>query len=226
MRTTTELQRREVLCTDRCSRMSPAMINRTPNAISYFPYRRGHYVLSALCTVGLISLVLVTACRRAPQASKPTSSGGEWLDFQGTWTAVGIRNSMHLSGDRRASISIFNGSLVLAGPSRPGLGFRSEAILFSDTATGMVGRAVWTDETGDQAYSELRGEGTADNNKITGTFVGGTGRYSGVIGTYEFSWRFVLQNEEGAVQGQSTGLKGRVRLGSQQAGAAEGAPRS
>jgi hypothetical protein len=122
-------------------------INRTPNAISYLPYRRGHYVLSALCTVGLISLVLVTACRRAPQASKPTSSGGEWLDFQGTWTAVGIRNSMHLSGDRRASISIFNGSLVLAGPSRPGLGFRSEAIVFSDTATGMAGRAVWTDES-------------------------------------------------------------------------------
>jgi hypothetical protein len=187
---------------------------------------RVHRVLSALCGVGLVSLVLVTACSRAPQASKSISSGGEWLEFQGTWTAVGNRNTMRLGADRRASISIFNGSLVLAGPSRPGVGFRSEAIVFSDSATGMVGRVVWTDEHGDQAYSELRGEGTAQNNKITGTFVGGKGRYSGVAGTYEFSWRFVVENEDGAVQGQSMGLKGRVRLDSQQAGTTEGAPRS
>jgi hypothetical protein len=202
------------------------MSNRTHNANSCSATGRVHHVLSALCGVGLVSLVLVTACSRMPQASQSISSGGEWREFQGTWTAAGSRNTMRLAGDRRASIAIFNGSLLLAGSSRPGVGFRSEAILFSDTATGMVGRAVWTDEHGDHAYSELRGEGTAGNNKIIGTFVGGTGRYSGVTGTYEFSWRFVLQIEEGAVQGQSIGLKGRVRLGSQQAAAAEGAPRS
>jgi len=207
--------------------MTPAVRNGTPNAISSLASRHVRHVVSAFCGIGLVSLVLMTACGRAPQASKSVRSGGEWLDFQGTWTAVGIRNTMRLRGDRRAYISMFNGSLVLEGPSRPGVGFRSEAIAFSDTATGMVGRAVWTDENGDQAYSELLGEGTAKNNKITGTFVGGTGRYSGATGTYEFSWRFVLENEEGLVQGQSKGLHGRVRLDSQQAGAADkGAPRS
>jgi len=200
--------------------------NRTPNTNTSFVSRRIHHVLSALCGIGLISLVLVTACGRAAQAMKSISTGGEWLEFQGTWTAAGSRNTMRLGGDRRAAISTFNGSMVLAGPSRPGVGFRSEAIMFSDSATGMVGRAVWTDEHGDQAYSELHGEGTAHNNKISGTFVGGTGRYSGITGTYEFSWRFVVENEDGAVQGQSMGLKGRVRLDSQQAGATEGAPRS
>lgn len=119
---------------------------------------------------------------------------------------------MTLGGDRHAAVSTFKGSLVLAGPSRPGIGFRSEAIVFHDSATGLIGRAAWTDQNGDEAYSELRGEGTADNNKITGTFVGGTGRYAGVAGNYEFSWRFVLENEDGAVQGQSMGLKGRVRV--------------
>jgi len=98
--------------------------------------------------------------------------------------------------------------------------------VFRDTATGLVGRAVWTDAHGDQVYSEIRGEGTSESNKITGTFLGGTGRYSGVEGTYDFSWRFILENEEGAVQGQSMGLHGRVRIGSQQAAAREGAPRS
>jgi len=78
---------------------------------------------------------------------------------------------------------------------RPGVGFRAWAIVFHDNATGLVGRAVWTDENGEEAYSELRGEGTAANNKITGTFVGGTGRYAGVTGDYEFSWRFMIENE-------------------------------
>jgi hypothetical protein len=170
--------------------------------------------------------LLMTACSRAPQVSKSASPDGEWHDFQGTWIAAGSRNIMRLGGDRQAAVSIFNGSLVLAGPSRPGVGFRSEVIVFSDTTTGLVGRAVWTDEHGDQAYSELRGEGTTTNNKITGTFVGGTGRYSGATGSYEFSWRFVLENEEGLVGGQSTGLKGRVRVDSQQARSADGKPRS
>ena len=182
-------------------------------------------IFSALRCIGLMGL-LMTACSRAPHFSKSASPDGEWHDFQGTWTAAGSRNIMRLGGDRRAAVSSFNGSLVLAGPSRPGVGFRSEAIVFSDTVTGLVGRAVWTDEHGDRAYSELRGEGSASNNKIIGTFLGGTGRYSGAIGSYEFSWRFVLENEDGAVQGQSLGLKGRVRVDSQQVGSAERVPRS
>jgi hypothetical protein len=90
----------------------------------------------------------------------------------------------------------------------------------------MVGRAVWTDEHGDQAFSELRGEGNAEKNKITGTFVGGTGRYVGITGTYEFSWRFLIENDDGVVQGQSIGLNGRVRIGSQQAATGQGGPQS
>ena len=205
--------------------MCPPMDNKTQDAISIFASHCVQRIFSALCCVGLMGL-LMTACSRAPQVSKSVSPGGEWRDFQGTWTAAGSRNIMQLGGDRRATVSNFSGSLVLAGPSRPGVGFRSEAIVFSDTVTGLVGRAVWTDEHGDRAYSELRGEGSASSNKIIGTFVGGTGRYSGATGSYEFSWRFVLENEDGVVQGQSLGLKGRVRVDNQQVGSAERAPRS
>jgi hypothetical protein len=202
------------------------MRKRTANAIFSLAPRRGNHVLHAFFCVGFVILVFVTACGHAPQASKAISSDEEWHDFQGTWTAAGSRHIMQLGGDRRTSISNFNGSLVLAGSSRPGVGFQSEVIVFSDSATGAVGRAVWTDERGDQLYSELRGEGTASNNKVSGNFIGGTGRYSGATGTYQFSWRFVVENEDGSVQGQSMGLTGRVRLGSRQTGAADGAPRS
>jgi hypothetical protein len=189
-------------------------------------HRRAHRLFLVLCLVSFFGAsffgLLTTGCSHAPQDSQSASSAGEWHDFKGTWTAAGSRNIMPFGGDRRTAISSFNGSLVLAGSSRPNVGFRAEAFVLSDTATGMIGRAVWTDEHGDQAFSELRGEGTTENNKITGTFVGGTGRYAGANGTYEFSWRFVLENEDGVVEGQSMGLKGRIRAGSQQTGSQQG----
>lgn len=182
--------------------------------------------ISRFCIIALVGLLVVTACGPAQQTTGPLPSGGEWREFQGTWTAAGSRQVMRLGGDRRASIANYNGSLLLVGPSRPAVGFRAEAIVFNDNVSGMVGRAVWTDERGDQAYSELQGEGTATGAKIVGTFLGGTGRYSGVMGRYEFSWRFLLEAEDGSVQGQSIGLSGRVRLDSPQGTSGTGGPRS
>ena len=180
----------------------------------------------ALRIVALAGLTAVAACGPSNPPSDGQSSAAEWHEFQGTWTATGSRHALHLGDDRRASIADFDGSLLLSGPSRPAVGFRAQAIVLNDSATGMAGRAVWTDDRGDQVYSELRGEGTATGNRIAGTFIGGTGRYSGANGTYEFSWRFVLEAEDGTVQGQSLGLKGRVRVGSPPAATgAAGAPR-
>lgn len=210
---------------DRDLEISPARSTGSTDLIPPFGARCVHSSFFALSGVGLLGLVLLTACGRAPQTSDSASSGSGWHEFQGTWTAVGNRTLMHLGGGRQASVSTLNGSLLLVGPSRPGVGFRSEAITFIDSTTGMIGRAVWTDERGDQAYSELRGEGTAANNKITATFSGGTGRYAGVTGDYEFSWRFMLENEDGTVQGQSVGLKGRVRVNNLQGGPTAGGSR-
>jgi hypothetical protein len=182
--------------------------------------------LSRFRTMVLVGLLLVTACGPTPQSSESLPASSEWREFKGTWTAAGNRQMMRLGGDRRASIANFTGSLLLAGSSRPAIGVRAEVIVFNDSVTGMVGRAVWIDERGDQVYSELKGEGTATGNKIFGVFLGGTGRYAGATGMYEFSWRFVLESEDGSVQGQSVGLHGRIRLDSPQSPSGEGGPRS
>ena len=70
------------------------------------------------------------------------------------------------------------------------------------------------------AQSQIQAEGTAARNRIAGTIFGGTGRYAGVSGTYEFSWQFVIEAEDGSIQGRAVGLKGRVRSGSGAKGAA------
>jgi len=94
-----------------------------------------------------------------------------------------------------------------------GVGFRVEVIGLSDDVRGLVGHAVWTDERGDQVFSGLKGEKVAGGNRITGTITGGTGRYDGVVGDYEFQWQYVIEAEEGMIQGRAIGLKGRYRRG-------------
>jgi hypothetical protein len=169
-----------------------------------------------------IALLACVISAPSPTSAQGISAGGEWREFRGTWTAVGKRQVIPLGADRRASIADFDGSLMLTGPSRPALGFRAEAIVLNDSVTGMVGRAVWTDERGDQVFSELRGETTATGNRLYGTFLGGSGRYEGATGSYEFSWRFLLEAEDGAVQGQSMDLKGQVRVSPPQSAPSSG----
>jgi hypothetical protein len=182
---------------------------------------------AALLRIALLAgLSAVSACGSRDAPTGPGAPVAEWHDFQGKWTATGSRRTIALGVERRASIASYSGSLLLAGGSRPGVGFGAEAIVLNDSATGMVGRAVWTDERGDQVYSELKGEGTATGNRIEGTFLGGTGRYAGATGRYEFSWQFLLETDDGTVQGQSIGLKGRVHVGASPPGPAAGEPRS
>jgi hypothetical protein len=155
----------------------------------------------------------LSGCRPAAEAVPPASVGAEWREFQGTWTAAGSRHVILLGTARRASVATFHGTLLLTGTDRPAAGFRADAVVFNDTETGLLGRAVWTDENGNEAWSELRGDGTGTGNRIEGRFIGGTGRFAGLTGDYAFSWRFVLESEDGIVQGQSAGLRGRVRIG-------------
>lgn len=170
--------------------------------------------------IAAAALMSLAACTPSdgPSGVAPTAEG--WHEFSGSLNATGNRHTISLGGDRRASLVDLQGSLLLSGPSRPGMGFRAEVIALGDSATGLVGRAVWTDERGDEVFSELRGEGTSSGNRITGTFIGGTGRFSGATGGYELAWQYVLEAEDGKVQGRAVGLTGRVRVGAVQAASA------
>ena len=157
-------------------------------------------------------LVLLSAC--GPSAPEPPSAtpAHEWREFEGSWISAGSRRVLALDGDRRAAVFDLRGTLMLSGAGRPGVGFRAETVALTSTGAGLVGYAVWTDERGHQVFSDLKGAGTAKGNSITGTFTGGTGRYAGATGTYQFSWQYVQETEDGTVQGRAVGFKGRVRL--------------
>lgn len=173
------------------------------------------FLVRTLRRPAMVALLLVaTSCGPSPEPPKSAGPAtGEWGEFEGLWNAAGSRRTISLGANRRGSIFDLRGSVVLSGPGRPGAGFRADAIALSDSETGLIGRSVWTDEKGDQVFSELKGEGTAVKNLITGTVLGGTGRYAGITGSYEFSWRFVIEAEDGSIQGNATGFKGRFQAG-------------
>ena len=172
----------------------------------------------ALVLLGLA--FAAAACGPAAESPRPAAGAGQPLEFEGSWNAAGSRHTISLGAGRLGSIVNLKGTMLLAGPGRPGVGFQSEVIGLVDSATGFQGRSVWTDERGDQVFSELEGEGTAAKNHITGKVLSGTGRYAGVTGSYEFSWHLVMEGEDGAIQGRTVDLKGRIRRGPAAPGAA------
>jgi len=162
----------------------------------------------------VLALALASAGCGSPEEPPAAAVGaGEERTFEGTWSAAGVHRIVPLGGTREGSIVDLRGTMLLAGAGRPGVGFRAEIVALVDTQTGLVGRGVWTDERGDQVFSELTGEGTAGQNRIRGTFLGGTGRYAGATGSYEFSWQFLIDSDDGSIQGRADGLKGRFRIG-------------
>ena len=160
----------------------------------------------------------MAACGPAKEPQKLAAIPGEARDFEGSWNAVGNRRTIPLGAERKGSILDLHGTMLLAGKDRPGVGFRADVIALVDSQTGLVGRGVWTDEHGDQVFSELKGDGTAEHNHIAGTILGGTGRYSGATGSYDFSWKFVIESDDGSIQGSAVDIKGRVRPGQTDAG--------
>jgi hypothetical protein len=161
------------------------------------------------------------SCERKTEAPVAASAG--WQEFEGTWNAAGTRHAIPLGDDRKGSIIDLRGAMLLTGAGRPGVGVGVDVIALVDSETGLVGRGVWKNEHGDQVFSEIKGEGTKEKNHIEGKFLGGTGRFAGVTGSYEFSWEYVIESEDGSIQGRAVGLKGRYLLAQPAVGAAGGA---
>lgn len=162
-------------------------------------------------TALLVALLFMAACDRSlePLAA---ADPGERRDFVGNWSATGTRQLLALDAGHWAAIFDVSGSLLLTGAQRPSLGFKAEVIGFSDSQTGVQARSVWTDEHGEQVFSELVGQEAGPGQPIEGRFIGGTGRYAGVTGEYRFAWQHLIPAEDGRVSGRVVGLKGWARL--------------
>jgi len=157
-------------------------------------------------------LLLAAACSGQANDVRSAPAPGETRTFEGTWSASGSRSTLALEPGHKASIFNLTGSLLLTGERGLGVGFQGEAIGFSDSKAGGTGQCVWTDQRGDKIFSQLRGESLGTGSRVTGTIIGGTGRWVGLTGEYELHWQYVIEADDGTISGRAVGLKGRVTL--------------
>jgi hypothetical protein len=158
----------------------------------------------------VLPLLLAAACSRPATGPEGAPAPGESRTFEGTWSASGTRYTLHLEAGHTTSILRLTGALLLTGERGLGAGFQGEAIGISDSKTGGMGHAVWTDQRGDKVFSELKGQPLGTGSHVVGTITGGTGRYAGLIGEYDLRWQYVIESDEGTISGRAVGLKGRV----------------
>jgi hypothetical protein len=163
---------------------------------------------------GLVLLALVAAMAVPAASGQVTPGGGDWRTFEGTWSASGQHQVLPTTTGRPAGTFQLSGAIALTSGVGLSRGFRGEAIGYDNGAGVMVGHCVWTDERGDRVYSQLRSEAVATGRRVTGTVVGGTGRYAGLTGEFSFEWQYVVEGESGAISGRAIGMRGRVRGGS------------
>jgi hypothetical protein len=148
-------------------------------------------------------------------SSRAQSPAPEWRTFVASWNAIGHRHVIPSESGRPAAIIQLAGSVVLTtGSAGLSSAFHGEAIAFDDAAQVSAGRAVWTDSRGNRIFSVLKGEPMAKERRIFGTITGGTGPYAGITGDYQLTWQYVVETDDGALQGRGVDLNGRFRLGS------------
>jgi len=145
------------------------------------------------------------------QAQAPPPAEAAWRTFAGTWSVSGQRQTLAAEDHRLALTLQVSGAVVLTFGSDMSRGFRGELIGFDDGRATSVGRWVWTDEHGNRIFGRVEGEPVQTGKKFVGTITGGTGRYAGVEGGFELTWQYVVQDEEGTIQGRTTRLEGRLR---------------
>jgi hypothetical protein len=162
----------------------------------------------------LVLVLLGPALLAGPAPAGPSSGAASpGMRFEGDWSATGTRQELAMGPGRTAAILHLSGSLVLDLHEGMSRGFRCETISFFDGRDRAVGESVWTDERGDQLFSDFEAKRLGAGSLVTGTITGGTGRYAGLTGRYEYTWQFVLESPEGQVQGRAVGLKGEARRG-------------
>ncbi len=190
--------------------------------------RHQRQLSSGHCWYGLLlfAVLLCSACEQSTPSLPQTADFGQKRHFTGTWTATGERETMQLGTGHFAAIFRYSGSLLLSGEQRVNAGFKGDIIGFADNRTGMQGRCTWTDENGDQLFSELHSESIEAGEPIKAVFIGGTGRYAGAAGEYSFKWQRLIEHEKGHMSGRVVDLHGWVlvepgKTGSSPAGAGQ-----
>jgi hypothetical protein len=156
------------------------------------------------------------ATPQVPQATVPTLQAPQvgaplTQPFAATWSASGQRQILATENGQAATTVQLSGAITVTTSAGLSRGFRGEVIGFDDGAGLIAGRVVWTDEKRDQIFSVLTGGGFVDNGRqMHGRITGGTGRYDGITGDYDFHWQYLVTQDGNLISGRAVDLRGQA----------------
>lgn len=169
--------------------------------------------MKAVRVLLFIGVLGTLAAQSVPAAQGSGPASGEL--FEGSWSAFGQRQELQTESGQPAVTVQLSGAVAIATGAGLSRGFRGEVLGFDDGAGLASGRVMWTDSKGDRIFSILKGDRVAAaGRQMHGTITGGTGRYAGVTGEYEFHWQYMIAAEANLIGGRAVDLRGRVRGGS------------
>jgi hypothetical protein len=154
--------------------------------------------------LGLGLLMIVAA---GPAAAQETPRSGT---FEALWTLKGTAQELELGASRKTSTFRHTGTITFRNAQGLVGTALASCLGLGDTARGDVGRCVWVLEGGDRIFSELNGQLAPgpESGTVRGNFVGGTGRFQQISGSYELDWVVRLTGEPGAFRAQTVRMSG------------------
>jgi hypothetical protein len=143
---------------------------------------------------------------QAPQLGAPMTQ-----PFAAIWSASGQRQTLATENGQAATTVQLSGAVTVTTSAGLSRGFRGEVIGFDDGAGLIQGRVVWTDDKSDHIFSVLTGGALAESGRqIHGRITGGTGRYEGITGEYDFHWQYLVTQDGSLISGRAADLRGQA----------------
>lgn len=124
--------------------------------------------------------------------------------FSARWSTSGSWEGFPVGSGRWVSIYKSTGSIMSETGEGPFHNMSSRCIGMGDSARADTGHCVFTDADQDKIFDEWTYDGTSG----TGSIIGGTGKYEGIQGFYEYEWVSVPAAKDGTYQGYSSSFSG------------------
>jgi hypothetical protein len=164
-------------------------------------------------------ILIATLLLLSGAASTPVEAAGraplkQSGSFAAQWSIAGTQQGLEFGPARSLSIYEHSGTITVVRSDGLVGNALSKCIGLGDTAKGDVSRCIWIDAAGEKIFSELtaRTGAHSETGSGRGTFVGGTGRFEGITGSYEIDWVNVPSLDPEKIEGRSLKMEGAWKL--------------
>lgn len=175
----------------------------------------GFRLAARTSALGVLLLALLVpsaiSAQNAPPAGETAQREGR---FEAQWSVTGTREELPFGTQSRQAIFRHTGQVTVLRTDGLVRSALSRCIGLSDSTNGTTERCVWVADGGAEIYSELQhlpAQG-GQSGKGAGRFVGGTGRFAGIEGSYELRWVDRPQPTTEEMAAETISMRGHWRI--------------